>query len=146
LGAVDVTDDDEDDLLEPPFHSPEATLQAMRPPFVLGGEPCRLMLARVLSRVPHYEFIQLACCATFVMPGRGRADYLSADLLGGQGVVVLGDGLLDLPWDEQDAVILPQAARQPLPGPPARAGLTSGRPAGPAARRPCRSPTSVPHG
>jgi len=75
-----------------------------------GDDRCREMLAHVLVRVPYMDQLSLLATTRFVM-ATDNAQYLSAKLVDGKSVLVLGEGLLDLPEDQQVAAILPQAAR-----------------------------------
>jgi hypothetical protein len=84
-----------------------------RPAFLtLGHEQCRAMLARVLIRVPYKTLLHdVTGRCFFVMAGARCADYLSAKLLEGRSLIVLGEELLDLPEEKQVEIVLPLVAR-----------------------------------
>ena len=47
------------------------------------------------------DLLDLLVDSRFVMVGREHAEYLSAALVSGRNLVILGEGLLDLPEDER---------------------------------------------
>lgn len=84
--------------------------------FTLGHEPCLRMVSKVLARVPFPENLEVVGSTHVLMAGPEHIEYLSPNVHRNGGLMVLGEGLLQLLEQELVRLLLPQFAMRYLNG------------------------------